>query len=256
MVEWYWIFLFYIFVIHVKSTVFSLYVHRGYIHNSIEFTRVGDEVFKFLTWAVHEFLKSELKYIPRALHMKHHARADTLHDPHSPQYYSLIALITKSKNAPTSNPAGPYYLTPDELNGYRNGSESVDTWIDINIYARFKTYSIIVWYPIIFFLYGPIGLILSFFIMPLLLNYGTIIGNYIFHTKGYVMRGGNKGSDKSKNINPIGIVLCGEELHSNHHSSPSRAKLSMRWFEFDIGWAYIRILSFFGLIRIKKHPNN
>jgi stearoyl-CoA desaturase (delta-9 desaturase) len=51
---------------------------------------------------------------------------------------------------------------------------------------------------------------------------------------------------------PWGILIGGEELHNNHHAYASSARLSNRWFEFDIGWLYIRILETFGLAQVKK----
>ena len=53
--------------------------------------------------------------------------------------------------------------------------------------------------------------------------------------------------DASTNIVPWGIMIGGEELHNNHHAYGTSAKLSSRWYEFDIGWLYIRILETFGL---------
>jgi len=50
----------------------------------------------------------------------------------------------------------------------------------------------------------------------------------------------------------VGIFIGGEELHNNHHSFATSAKLSNRWYEFDIGWMYIRILSALGMARVKK----
>ena len=47
--------------------------------------------------------------------------------------------------------------------------------------------------------------------------------------------------DESRNISPIAIWLGGEELHNNHHADPKSARFAARWFEFDIGWIYIRI---------------
>ena len=49
-------------------------------------------------------------------------------------------------------------------------------------------------------------------------------------------------ADASTNIVPWGILIGGEELHNNHHAYGTSAKLSSRWYEFDIGWMYIRIL--------------
>jgi stearoyl-CoA desaturase (delta-9 desaturase) len=57
--------------------------------------------------------------------------------------------------------------------------------------------------------------------------------------------------DESRNISPIGIWLGGEELHNNHHADPHSAVFSARWFEFDIGALYLRILALFRLAEIK-----
>jgi stearoyl-CoA desaturase (delta-9 desaturase) len=57
--------------------------------------------------------------------------------------------------------------------------------------------------------------------------------------------------DASTNISPLGILIGGEELHNNHHAYPTSAKLSIKWYEFDIGWLYIRTLEALGLARLK-----
>ena len=51
---------------------------------------------------------------------------------------------------------------------------------------------------------------------------------------------------------PWGIIIGGEELHNNHHAFGSSAKLSSKWYEFDIGWMYIRILQMLGLATVRK----
>jgi stearoyl-CoA desaturase (delta-9 desaturase) len=51
---------------------------------------------------------------------------------------------------------------------------------------------------------------------------------------------------------PWGVLLGGEELHNNHHAFPSSARFSMRAWEFDIGWFFIRVLSFFGLAKVRR----
>ncbi len=58
--------------------------------------------------------------------------------------------------------------------------------------------------------------------------------------------------DASTNILPWGILIGGEELHNNHHAWPGSAKLSYHWWEFDIGWFYIRLLQGMGLARVKR----
>jgi stearoyl-CoA desaturase (delta-9 desaturase) len=60
--------------------------------------------------------------------------------------------------------------------------------------------------------------------------------------------------DASTNISPWGIIIAGEELHNNHHTYPTSAKLSIKPYEFDIGWMYITILKTLGLAHVKKVP--
>src|SRR4029079_9648553 len=55
--------------------------------------------------------------------------------------------------------------------------------------------------------------------------------------------------DASTNLFPIGVLIGGEEFHNNHHAHPTSAKLSSAWYEFDIGWMYIRLLEALALAR-------
>jgi stearoyl-CoA desaturase (delta-9 desaturase) len=59
-------------------------------------------------------------------------------------------------------------------------------------------------------------------------------------------------ADASTNIVPWGIVIGGEELHNNHHAYATSAKLSSQWYEFDIGWMYIRMLAACKLATVRK----
>jgi stearoyl-CoA desaturase (delta-9 desaturase) len=60
--------------------------------------------------------------------------------------------------------------------------------------------------------------------------------------------------DASTNVLPWGIVIGGEELHNNHHTYPTSAKLSVKSYEFDLGWLYIRILETLGWAKVRKTP--
>jgi stearoyl-CoA desaturase (delta-9 desaturase) len=57
--------------------------------------------------------------------------------------------------------------------------------------------------------------------------------------------------DESRNISPIAIWLGGEELHNNHHADPHSAKFKAKWYEFDIGWVYIRMLAAVRLAKVR-----
>jgi stearoyl-CoA desaturase (delta-9 desaturase) len=73
------------------------------------------------------------------------------------------------------------------------------------------------------------------------------IVNGVGHALGYR---NYEVKDESRNITPIAIWLGGEELHNNHHADPKSARFAARWFEFDIGWVYIRILQFLRLAKV------
>jgi stearoyl-CoA desaturase (delta-9 desaturase) len=73
--------------------------------------------------------------------------------------------------------------------------------------------------------------------------------NGVGHWFGYRNHG---SADASTNIVPWGILIGGEELHNNHHAYGTSAKLSSRWYEFDIGWMYIRMLESMRLATVRK----
>jgi stearoyl-CoA desaturase (delta-9 desaturase) len=58
--------------------------------------------------------------------------------------------------------------------------------------------------------------------------------------------------DASRNILPLGLIIGGEELHNNHHTFATSAKLSSKWYEIDIGWLYICGLQLLKLAHVKK----
>jgi stearoyl-CoA desaturase (delta-9 desaturase) len=100
-------------------------------------------------------------------------------------------------------------------------------------------------------LFGAIGL--SMWAVQMLWIPVTAAGviNGIGHYWGYR---NFEAPDASTNISPWGILIGGEELHNNHHTYPTSAKLSVKPYEFDIGWLYIRILQSLGLATVKKTP--
>ena len=98
-------------------------------------------------------------------------------------------------------------------------------------------------------LFGVIGV--SVWAVQMILIPITAAGiiNGIGHYWGYRNYDCN---DAATNIIPFGILIGGEELHNNHHTFGTSAKLSSKWYEFDIGWMYIRILETMGLAKVKK----
>jgi stearoyl-CoA desaturase (Delta-9 desaturase) len=73
--------------------------------------------------------------------------------------------------------------------------------------------------------------------------------NGLCHAKGYR---NFETDDASTNLWPIGLFVAGEELHNNHHAFPSSARFSMRRHEIDMGWLHLKVLSWFGLAKIRR----
>jgi len=249
MFEWYWVFLFYLFIIHLRTMVITIYVHRCITHESILLSPTAEHFFKFLAWITRLYFKN-YKQMYKAQHSKHHAHSDTELDPHSPQYYTIKQLLDIYHNE-----AGrPYYVSPADIEKYASHIVTEETWIDKNVYLPYQNQGLWIWYAIICILYGPIALLISLLLLPYLVTeLYLLVSNYGYHKLGYTVKEGNKNGNTAKNLLPIGILFAGEELHSNHHYNPSSPKFSRRWFEFDLGWCYIKVLEKMRLVYIKKN---
>ncbi|RBJ67423.1 acyl-CoA desaturase, partial [Pseudomonas sp. MWU12-2534b] len=122
-------------------------------------------------------------------------------------------------------------------------------WIERNIYSKYPILGVSLMMVIDVALFGVLGLTVWAVQMVWIPFWAAGVVNGFGHFWGY--RNFNS-ADASTNLFPWGIVIGGEELHNNHHTFATSAKLSNKWYEFDIGWMYIRIMSAFGLAKVKK----
>jgi hypothetical protein len=124
-----------------------------------------------------------------------------------------------------------------------------DDWVERNVYTKHATLGIFLTLVIDVLLFGVIGL--TVFAIQMLWIPVTAAGiiNGVGHYWGYR---NFDSPDASRNVMPWGILIGGEELHNNHHAFASSAKLSNRWYEFDIGWMYIRMMEMVGLAKVRK----
>ncbi len=129
------------------------------------------------------------------------------------------------------------------------GRGTPDDWLERNLYARHSMLGIMLMLAIDVLLFGPIGITVWAVQMIWIPVTAAGIINGAGHYWGYR---NFQPADASTNIVPWGILIGGEELHNNHHAHIGSAKLSSKWYEFDIGWLYIRSLAALGLARIKR----
>ena len=223
---------------HVTNVCVTLFLHRSQTHRGVTFSKVIEVPMRIWLWLSTSIVTKEWV----ACHRKHHAFADREGDPHSPLLEGLRNIMVKG---------ALYYRKavrqPDILEKYGKGTPS--DWLERYVLERVNWLGIVVMLGVDIYLFG-------FFVGPLVWAaqmlwipfWAAGILNGVGHSLGYR---NFDVKDESRNISPIAIWLGGEELHNNHHADPHSAKFNAKWYEFDIGWAYIRLLQLFGLAKVK-----
>ncbi|HCY64816.1 MAG TPA: acyl-CoA desaturase [Oxalobacteraceae bacterium] len=225
-------------VTHFTIMGVTLYLHRCQAHRGLELHAIPSHFFRFWLWLTTGMLTKQWA----AIHRKHHAKCETEEDPHSPVTRGIKKVFfegaelyrAEAKNAETSEKYG--HGTPDD-------------WIERNLYTKHSTWGISLMLIINVLLFGVVGLSVWAVQMLWIPIHAAGIINGIGHYWGYR---NYDCPDASTNVFPWGIIIGGEELHNNHHTFGTSAKFSTKWYEFDIGWMYIRILESVGLAKVKK----
>ena len=177
-----------------------------------------------------------------AIHRKHHAKCETVDDPHSPQIFGIGKVLREGSELYRKEAKNMETLE-------RYGHGTPDDWMERNVYARHSAKGVALMLIINLILFGPIGLTIWAIQMAWAPITAAGIINGVGHFWGYR---NFQAEDASRNIVPWGILIGGEELHNNHHAYATSARLSNKWYEFDIGWMYIRILELMGVAQVKK----
>lgn len=232
------IFFYTLIMTHITIAGVTIYLHRCQAHRALDLHAIPSHFFRLWLWMTTGMVTKEWA----AIHRKHHAKCEMEDDPHSPQVRGIKKVLlegaelyrAESKNAETMEKYG--HGTPDD-------------WIEHNIYSKYGWQGVGLMLIINVMLFGVVGLTVWAVQMMWIPITAAGIINGIGHYWGYRNYDCN---DAATNIFPWGIVIGGEELHNNHHTFGTSAKLSSKWYEFDIGWMYIRILEMMGLAKVKK----
>jgi stearoyl-CoA desaturase (delta-9 desaturase) len=224
-------------MIHITLVGVTLYLHRDATHRSVNMHPVLRHFFRFWLWLTTGMITKEWV----AVHRKHHARCETTEDPHSPVIHGLKKLLLEGAElyrAATSQ--------DDILVKYGRGTP--DDWVERNVYRhRYLGITVLVIAELLLFGIPAITMIgLQMISIPLL---AAGVVNGVGHHTGYR---NFECPDASRNMLPWGILIAGEELHNNHHAFPSSAKFSIRPWEFDIGWMYLKLFQSVGLAKVVR----
>lgn len=223
---------------HITIVCVTVFLHRQQAHRALTLHPVVSHFFRFWLWLTTGM--STKAWV--AIHRKHHAYSDLAADPHSPQVHGIRKVLlegaelyrVESRNAQTLEKYG--HSTPDD-------------WLERNLYTRHGKLGLGIMLITDLVLFGAIGLTVWAVQMIWIPFFAAGVINGVGHFRGYR---NFATSDASRNILPWGILIGGEELHNNHHAYISSARFSNRWWEFDIGWMYIRILEMLHLAKVRK----
>jgi stearoyl-CoA desaturase (delta-9 desaturase) len=222
---------------HITIVCVTLYLHRSQAHRSVEFHPAVSHFMRLWLWMSTGMITKQWV----AIHRSHHRHSDQSGDPHSPHVWGIWRVLF-----------GGAWLYNDAAKDKKlieqYGAGTPNDWIERNIYSPYPWHGVLLMLAIDIALFGLWGFVVWGIQMIWIPFWAAGVINGLGHWIGY--RNGET-RDKSRNLLPWGIWIGGEELHNGHHLNPAGAKLSHRWWEFDIGWMYIRLLSWFRLARVK-----
>jgi len=224
---------------HVSIAAVTIFLHRHQAHRALDLGPFPSHFFRFWLWLTTGMVTKEWV----AIHRKHHVKCETPDDPHSPQILGLprvlfggvFLYVKESRNR-------------DTMTRYGNGVP--DDWLERRLYTPLHKLGIVLMLAIDVALFGFVSGVLLWGIQMVWIPFWAAgVINGVGHYWGYRSFA---CADASRNIIPWGILIGGEELHNNHHAYMNSAKLSNKWFEFDIGWLYIRVMEVLRLARVRS----
>ncbi|WP_374316530.1 acyl-CoA desaturase [Aquabacterium sp.] len=238
--SWWQIVAFTLVVTHITIASVTIFLHRAQAHRSLELHAIPSHFFRFWLWLTTSTVTKQWV----AVHRKHHAKCETVEDPHSPVTHGIKTVLLQGRELYRDEA-----LKEETLKKY--GHNTPDDWLERHLYTPRNNWGPITMLVIDLALFGAIGITVWAVQMIWIPITAAGIINGLGHYWGYR---NFEAADASTNISPWGIIIGGEELHNNHHTYPTSAKLSVKSYEFDIGWGYIRAMEIVGLAKVRKTP--
>jgi stearoyl-CoA desaturase (delta-9 desaturase) len=226
---------------HITIASVTIYLHRCQAHRALRLHPLPSHFFRFWLWLTTGMVTREWV----AVHRCHHTHCETELDPHSPRVQGINTVLWRGAELYRDATSEPALMD-------RYGAGTPDDWVERHVYSRYVWQGPGLLLLIDFTLFGALGITLWAVQMMWIPFFAAGVINGLGHYAGYR---NHDCKEAATNIIPLGLLVGGEELHNNHHTYPTSAKLSVRWFEFDIGWGYIRILQWLRLASVRQAPN-
>lgn len=225
-------------VTHISIASITIFLHRSQAHRSLDLHPIPAHFFRFWLWMTSGMVTKEWV----AVHRKHHAKCETVDDPHSPVTRGIGTVLQRGAELYRAEAK-----VPETLAKYGHGTP--DDWVERHFYTGHSAMGVSLMLIINVLLFGALGLTVWAIQMAWTPIWAAGVINGLGHYWGYR---NFEAADSSTNISPWGILIGGEELHNNHHTYPTSAKFSVKPFEFDIGWLYIRAMQAIGWAKVRK----
>ncbi|MES2091832.1 MAG: fatty acid desaturase [Pseudomonadota bacterium] len=238
--SWWQVLAYTLILTHITIASVTIFLHRSQAHRALDLHAIPSHFFRFWLWLTTATVTKEWV----SVHRKHHAKCETAEDPHSPVAHGIKTVLLTGRELYAAEAKNK-----DTLKKYGHGTP--DDWLERKLYTAHHGLGVILMLLIDMALFGAIGITVWAIQMVWIPITAAGIINGLGHWWGYR---NFEAPDASTNISPWGIIIGGEELHNNHHTYPTSAKLSVKPYEFDIGWAYIRGLQIMGLAKVRKTP--
>ena len=225
-------------VTHITIAAVTIFLHRAQAHRALDLGPVPSHFFRFWLWLTTGMVTKEWV----AIHRKHHAKCETVDDPHSPITRGIDTVLLRGAELYRAEAK-----VEETLRKY--GHNTPDDWIERHVYSGHSAMGVSLLLIANVLMFGGWGLTIWAVQMLWIPIWAAGVINGIGHYVGYR---NFEAPDASTNISPWGILIGGEELHNNHHTYATSAKFSVKPYEFDIGWAYIRALQALGWAKVRK----
>jgi stearoyl-CoA desaturase (Delta-9 desaturase) len=236
--SWWQLILAALLLTHVTIAGVTIYLHRSQAHRAVDLHPAVANFFRAWLWLTTGMQTREWV----SIHRKHHAKCETTEDPHSPQTRGIKTVLWSGAELYKAEAENKETLS-------RYGHGTPNDWVERNVYSRYTWQGVGVMLVADLILFGAAGLAIWAVQMLWIPFHAAGVINGIGHYWGYR---NYDAPDASTNISPWGIWIGGEELHNNHHTYPTSAKFSLKWFEFDLGWTYIRAMQSVGLAKVLR----
>ncbi|WP_269494135.1 DesA family fatty acid desaturase [Castellaniella sp. S9] len=223
---------------HITIAAVTIFLHRSQAHRGLDLHPAVMHFFRFWLWLTTGMVTKEWV----AIHRKHHAKCEREGDPHSPAVFGLSKVFFRGAELYRAEATNPETLA-------RFGHGTPDDWLERRLYSRHNLLGILIMLIVDLALFGVIGLTVWAIQMAWIPFWAAGVVNGLGHAWGYR---NYACPDDSTNVSPWGLLIGGEELHNNHHAYGTSAKFSTKWYEFDLGWCYIRILQALRLAQVRR----